>query len=62
MNTTLYNYIMKRKISAAKVMLKSNNTISEVAFTLGFSDSSHLSKVFKKYTGISPKQFQQKIN
>ncbi len=62
MNTTLYSYIMKRKILAAKIMLKSNNKISEVALTLGFSDASHLSKVFKKYTGISPKKFQQKVN
>ncbi|WP_254907858.1 helix-turn-helix domain-containing protein [Enterococcus sp. 5B3_DIV0040] len=36
--------------------------MSEVAFTLGFSNSSHLSTVFKKYTGVSPKQFQQTIN
>lgn len=51
-------YISKRKISAAKIMLKSNHTISEVALGLGFSDSSHFSRVFKKYVGASPKQYQ----
>ncbi|HAQ0789563.1 TPA: AraC family transcriptional regulator, partial [Enterococcus faecium] len=25
---------------------------------LGFSDSSHFSRVFKKYVGASPKQYQ----
>ncbi|BDP75026.1 hypothetical protein EfmAA96_28110 [Enterococcus faecium] len=55
---TIYNYISKRKISTAKIMLKSNHTISEVSLGLGFSDSSHFSRVFKKYAGVSPKQYQ----
>ncbi|HFP8209780.1 TPA: AraC family transcriptional regulator, partial [Enterococcus faecium] len=38
--------------------LKSNHTISEVSLGLGFSDSSHFSRVFKKYAGVSPKQYQ----
>ncbi|HAQ0911628.1 TPA: helix-turn-helix domain-containing protein, partial [Enterococcus faecium] len=44
--------------STAKIMLKSNHTISEVSLGLGFSDSSHFSRVFKKYAGVSPKQYQ----
>ncbi|HCR3689144.1 TPA: helix-turn-helix domain-containing protein, partial [Enterococcus faecium] len=58
MHITIYNYISKRKVSAAKIMLKSNYTISEVSLGLGFSDSSHFSRVFKKYVGVSPKQYQ----
>ncbi|WP_407028620.1 YSIRK-targeted surface antigen transcriptional regulator [Enterococcus faecium] len=58
MHITIYNYISKRKISTAKIMLKSNHTISEVSLGLGFSDSSHFSRVFKKYAGVSPKQYQ----
>ncbi|BDP85693.1 hypothetical protein EfmAA610_29030 [Enterococcus faecium] len=34
------------------------DTISEVSLGLGFSDSSHFSRVFKKYAGVSPKQYQ----
>ncbi|EHU8832440.1 AraC family transcriptional regulator, partial [Enterococcus faecalis] len=45
-------------ISESKIMLKSNITISDVALSLGFSDASHFSKVFKKITGISPKKYQ----
>ena len=33
-------------------------TISEIAFEVGFNDSSHFSKTFKKYYGIAPSQYQ----
>ena len=33
-------------------------TISEIAFEVGFNDSSHFSKTFKKYYGVAPSQYQ----
>ncbi|PWI82969.1 YSIRK-targeted surface antigen transcriptional regulator [Enterococcus faecalis] len=61
MNISIHNYILRRKISESKVMLKSNSTISDVALSLGFSDASHFSKVFKKITGTSPKKYQMSV-
>ncbi|NBH39886.1 YSIRK-targeted surface antigen transcriptional regulator [Enterococcus faecalis] len=61
MNISIHNYILRRKISESKVMLKSNSTISDVALSLGFSDASHFSKVFKKISGTSPKKYQMSI-
>ena len=58
---SIHNYILRRKISESKVMLKSNSTISDVALSLGFSDASHFSKVFKKISGTSPKKYQMSI-
>lgn len=62
MGMTIYSYISERKIEEAKIMLNFNRSINEIALSLGFSDSSHLSKVFKKHVGISPKQYQQEKN
>lgn len=56
---TIQQYIIQQKISEAKILLKSNFTILEVANQLGFSDSSHFSKMFKKNVGICPKKYQQ---
>ncbi|MEI6753622.1 MAG: two-component regulator propeller domain-containing protein [Paludibacter sp.] len=33
-------------------------TISEIATEVGFNDSSHFSRTFKKYYGVAPSQFQ----
>ncbi|EGO2842625.1 YSIRK-targeted surface antigen transcriptional regulator [Enterococcus faecalis] len=61
MNISIHNYILRRKISEAKVMLRANKMISDVALVLGFCDSSHFSKVFKSLTGTTPKKYQMSL-
>lgn len=56
---TVQQYITLRKIEEAKVMLKSGLTVAEVAFALGFFDSSHFSRTFKKIAHTTPKAYQQ---
>jgi len=36
--------------------------ISEIAYQLGFSDSLHFSKYFKKEVGVAPVQFRKDLN
>ncbi|WP_154214412.1 helix-turn-helix domain-containing protein [Enterococcus faecalis] len=50
------------KISEAKVMLKSNYPINDISLLLGFSDTSHFTKVFKKITGTTPKKYQMSVD
>jgi AraC-like DNA-binding protein len=48
-------YVMKRKIAqSCDLILHSNKSVEEVAFTIGFSDRHHFSKVFKAVTGTTP--------
>jgi len=55
MNITLHMYVMKRKIAqSCDLILHSNKSVEEVAFTIGFSDRHHFSKVFKAITGTTP--------
>jgi AraC-like DNA-binding protein len=35
--------------------------INEIVYELGFSDSSHLNRLFKKYKGISPSEYKKMI-
>ena len=43
---------------AKRLLLYTNNTISEIAFALQFSDPSHFGKYFKKNVGFAPKYFR----
>ena len=48
-----------RKIYLAKgYFYFTDDSIAEVAFRLGYNESSYFSKVFKKVTGMSPKEYE----
>ena len=55
-------YITEARVAAAKEMLeKGDKKIYEIAEQLGFESSFYFSKVFKKSTGLSPREYQQKL-
>lgn len=56
---TLNQYITNQKIMAAKKMLKSGMTVTDVAMRLSYGRDSHFISVFKKMTGTTPKKYAQ---
>jgi AraC-like DNA-binding protein len=53
--------IRKLRIERSKeLLLKSNFSISEICYNVGFSSPSYFTKRFKQYTGMVPKQFKFK--
>jgi AraC-like DNA-binding protein len=55
---TFHQYLLKFRINKAKEFLKSR-TIEETAEACGFKNRYHFSKVFKKYVGLTPRQFKK---
>lgn len=55
---SVIEYIHKRKISEAKLLLRAGLPPTEVAASLYYYDYAHFSHTFKKITGITPKAFQ----
>jgi len=59
-NMPLKEYIIKAKLKLVEIrLLNSDYTLTEIANELSFTDVSHLSKTFKKYTGISIREFKK---
>ena len=59
---SLQDYIMTYKIKLIETKLRyTDMQINEIVYELGFSDSSHLNRLFKKYKGISPTEFKKKF-
>lgn len=55
---TPYDYVIARKISAAKLLLRNTNlTVKEIAYTLNFADEHYFSNVFLKKTGKRPSKY-----
>lgn len=53
-------YINDLKLKRAKELLTSGMySVSEAAFSSGFSDTSHFSRFFKKNVGVSPNEYRQ---
>ncbi len=58
-NITLHNFIQNRKIAKACDLFEyTNKTIEEVAYSLGFSDRYHFSRVFKSVTRLTPASYR----
>jgi AraC-like DNA-binding protein len=54
-------YIMQLKMKiASEELIKKDKSITEIALKYGFKDSYHFSNFFKKLTGHSPKEFQNR--
>lgn len=54
-------HIRQYVIQQAKNELATGATIAQVAYTLGFEYPEHLSRMFKKQTGITPSEYSEKI-
>jgi len=53
------DYILRRKMEHAKKILPEKHSVSDVAYSLGFSSPSYFATVFKRYTGKSPSAYMQ---
>lgn len=60
--TTILNYINSLKIKEAKALLRENKlTVTEISEKLGFNSIHYFSRLFKKITGHSPKEYSKSI-
>jgi AraC family L-rhamnose operon transcriptional activator RhaR/AraC family L-rhamnose operon regulatory protein RhaS len=46
---------------AKRLLSVTNESVTRIAFLLGFSDSNYFSVYFKKHTGLSPREYRKLI-
>ncbi len=60
---TLTDFILTEKTEEAKRLLRySDKSVAAISVYLGFSSSSHFSRVFKKYAGVVPNDYRVSAN
>ena len=61
LKVTPFEYLMEYRVSkAAQLLLKSKESISNIALDAGFNGISYFGKVFKKYMNCSPSEYRNK--
>ena len=56
---TPYQFVMRERVEEAKHMLAETKlSSSQIAMAIGFSSQSHFVKVFRRFAGVSPKQYR----
>ncbi|WP_321004294.1 helix-turn-helix domain-containing protein [Eisenbergiella porci] len=58
----LFDAINRLRIAKAREYIQAqSHMIYEVAGMVGFDDNAYFSRVFKKYTGMSPKEYEKRV-
>ncbi|MET0535471.1 MAG: AraC family transcriptional regulator [Steroidobacter sp.] len=54
-------YLLKSRIERAKqLLLQNQRPVCEIAAVLGFCDQSHLTRTFRRLTGLTPREFARR--
>jgi len=58
---TFISYLTKARMEKAKILLKTTRSkTSDIGYEVGYNDTHYFSHVFKRHTGVSPKDFRNK--
>lgn len=60
--TSPHKWLTTRRIDTAKDRLRRESSIAEVAAACGFSSQSHLTRIFKAQTGMTPAVYRQLLS
>ncbi|HCB17685.1 MAG TPA: hypothetical protein DEP76_11650 [Alteromonas sp.] len=60
--TSVHRYIESRRVQRVRELLTQEQKLVDIADAAGFSDQSHLSRVVKRQTGVTPKSLKHDLN
>lgn len=61
MGTTVYQYLISARVDHfAYLLATTDRSVFDIAYEVGFKDSSNISRIFKKFKGCSPLEYRRK--
>ncbi len=61
LGVTITDYILSKRLDQARLLLKDQNLkVYEIGNSVGFKNTAYFCSVFKKSTGLTPKQYREK--
>jgi len=61
LGTTPTLYLLQHRVNrAARLLMETSATVTEISSACGFSTSSYFTKVFHDLTGVSPRDFRRR--
>ena len=62
LNRSLYQEIQRERVAEiSRQLLNTNLTVQQIAYTMGIEDINHISRLFKKVTGMTPIEYRRKM-
>jgi len=59
LGVSLYQHVLQVRVTSARSLLASSGrSLAEIAAAVGFADQSHLTRHFKRVTGVTPRRFR----
>ena len=58
---SVYEYVLYKRIIKAKELLLTDSNLTQIALDCGFNDYSNFLRVFKKFSGCSPKEYKNHL-
>jgi AraC family transcriptional regulator len=61
LGVSLYQHVLQVRVTSARSLLaggSSGRSLAEIAAAVGFADQSHLTRHFRRITGVTPRQFR----
>lgn len=52
--------LAEKRVEKAKILLRSQMSVKEITFEVGFNSQNYFTKVFKKYCGVTPTEYKNK--
>ncbi len=56
------NYVLMKKIFLAKEHIQPRTNLTQLAYQLNFADQAHFSKSFKRFIGVSPREYKNQLS